>query len=306
MNIGVVGAGGIGSYYAGLLSRTGQSVRLIARGEHLAAICARGLEVRTPTETFVTTFEATDDVARLAGCDFVIVAVKGYSLREIGPALVAAAASGATIVPLLNGIDIAERLEALGVRRDSIIGGLASASLVRSAPGVVERRSPFDRVVVGELDRVSRPRSGRLVDALTSAGVAARVSDNIGLDLWRKFGFIVPMTVVCGLSRQPVGPVLASPRAKALVADALHELVLVSRVAGTGLDDDEEARVLGELFALSSAMRPSFLLDLERGGPNELDLLAGTVARLGHEHRVPTPIHDLATTVFEIAARSAI
>ena len=48
-------------------------------------------------------------------------------------------------------------------------------------------------------------------------------------------------------------------------------------------------------------MRPSFLADLERGGPTELDALVGTVSRLGHEHGVPTPIHDVATAAFAIS-----
>lgn len=303
MEIGIVGAGGIGSYYAGLLSRAGHRVRLIARGDHLAAIEATGLEVRTPTETFIAKPEVTSDAGRLVGCDYVIVAVKGYSLGEIGPSLVAAAASGAAIVPLLNGIDVPERLEALGVPRASIVGGLIAASLVRSAPGVVERRSPFDRAALGELDRTARPRTKKLVDAMAAAGTEARVSDDILLDLWRKFAFIVPMTVVCGLSRQPMGEMLAGERGRALVVGALHEIVLVSRACGAFLADDDEAKICADLLALPAGMRPSFLQDLERGGPTELDLLAGAVSRLGHECSVATPIHDVATAAFESATR---
>jgi ketopantoate reductase len=61
--------------------------------------------------------------------------------------------------------------------------GLAVASLFRSGPGSVERRSAFDRIVIGELDRMPRERTHRIVDAFAAAGVAGRVSDDIGLDL---------------------------------------------------------------------------------------------------------------------------
>src|SRR6185436_1437660 len=118
MTIGIVGAGGIGSYYAGMLSRAGHNVRLLARGDHLDAITARGLEVRVPGETFNAAVEATSDSARLAGCEYVLVSVKSYSLPEVAPALAAAVQSGAALVPLLNGIDVAERLAALGVPRE--------------------------------------------------------------------------------------------------------------------------------------------------------------------------------------------
>jgi len=306
MIVGVVGAGGIGSYYAGILARSGVSVRLLARGDHLSVMRTRGLEVRTPDERFTVSLEATDDGGRLAGTDYVIVAVKSYSLGEVGPALVGAARSGAAIVPLLNGVDVAERLEHLGVPRANVIAGLAAVSLVRTAPGVVERRSPFDRVVLGELDRgpregVARDRVARLVDALVAAGSTAEVSDDIQRALWLKFAFIVPMNVACGLPRRPVGGALSTERGRELIAGALHEVVLVSRAGPAPLSDDDETKIRGDLLALPPAMQPSFLLDLERGGPTELDSLVGTVARLGREHGLPTPIHDVATAAFEIA-----
>src|SRR4051812_23711745 len=124
MKIGIVGAGGIGSYYGGLLSRAGHSVRLLARGDHLETIRTNGLQVRTPEETFVTSLDATDDGDSLRDSEYVIVAVKSYSLGEVAPTLVTAAKKGATIVPLLNGVDVAERLDALGVPRESTVGGL--------------------------------------------------------------------------------------------------------------------------------------------------------------------------------------
>jgi 2-dehydropantoate 2-reductase len=304
MKLGIVGGGGIGSYYGGLLSRAGQDVVLFTRGDHLSAVRARGLEVRTPESTFTTTPHATDDAGALTGSEFVLVAVKGYSLPDVRDAVVRAARSGSAIVPLLNGVDVPERLEALGVPRASILGGLVTASLFRTAPGVVERRSPFDRVVIGELGGATSDRVSRIVGALSAAGVAARASDNIRHDLWRKFAFIVPITIASGLSRRPIGAMLATERGRRLVTDALHEIVLVSATSATPLSQDDELAVARDLLALLPQMRPSFLADLERGGPAETDLLAGTVARLGREHGIATPIHDVATAAFEAATRA--
>lgn len=303
MNIGIVGGGAIGSYYAGLLTRAGNSVRLVARGDHLAAIKQRGLQIKKPDEQFVVQVDATDEVSAVAGCDVVIVAVKGYSLGEIGPGLVAAATHGAAIIPLLNGVDIAERLEKLGVPRGSIVGGLAAVSLFRTAPGVIERRSPFDRIVIGELDRIPRERTVRLVEAFTAAGTSARVSDDMPVDLWRKFALIVPMNIACGLSRRSIGHTLASELGRALILGSLAEIVAVSRVAGAALGDDDAAKLRADLLALPFETRPSFLADLERGGPTELDQLAATVCRLGRAGGVATPIHDVATAAFEAATR---
>jgi 2-dehydropantoate 2-reductase len=157
--------------------------------------------------------------------------------------------------------------------------------------------------VIGELDRSSSERAQRFVDAFVAAGVEARVSDDIGLDLWRKFSFIVPMNVASGLTRGPVGDMLSTERGRALLSGVVAEIAAVSRVAGTPLDEKEEAKIRTDVLALPHSTTPSFLADLVRGGPTELDLLVGAVSRMGAEHGVPTPIHDFAFTAFEAATR---
>ena len=47
-------------------------------------------------------------------------------------------------------------------------------------------------------------------------------------------------------------------------------------------------------------MKPSFLVDLESGGPTELDTLSGTVARLAAEVGIECPVHETATTTLSI------
>ena len=135
----------------------------------------------------------------------------------------------------------------------------------------------------------------------SGAGSTATLSPNITRDIWRKFALIVPMGIACGLSRQPMGPVLSTESGRKLIAGSLHEVAMVGRAVAGTLDDAEEAAVRDDLFAIGPAIKPSFLLDLERGGPTEVDLLAGTVRRMGREHGVPTPIADLANAAFEVA-----
>lgn len=301
MKIGFVGAGAIGSWYAGLLSRAGHDVVLIARGPHLDAIAARGLEVHEPSGSFVAHPVATSNGDELEGCEYVVISVKSYSIPEVTPMIAAAARAGATVIPLLNGVDVADRLQQGGVPRDTIVGGLAAVSLFRTAPGIVERRSPFDRVVVGEFDRRTSVRTKAFAEALERVGVSASVSDDIAHDLWRKFAFIVPMTIACGLTRRPMGAMLSTERGRAVVAATLAELAAVSRAGDTALSADDEARIRTDLLGLAPTMRPSFLADLERGGPTEVDVLAGAVSRMGRERGIATPIHDVASAAFEAA-----
>src|SRR3954470_24391687 len=110
MNIAILGAGGVGSYYGGTLGRAGHRVVLLARGAHLEALRERGLEVRAPEGTFTVAVEAVGDADELRGIELAVVAVKSYSLAEIAPAARLLAERGAVVLPLLNGVEAGERL----------------------------------------------------------------------------------------------------------------------------------------------------------------------------------------------------
>jgi 2-dehydropantoate 2-reductase len=300
MRFTIVGAGGIGAYFGGELARSGHEVTLFARGAHLDAVRAHGLTVRTPESEFVARVGATNDPNELPASDVVIVAVKSYSLPDITPVVRHVAERGADVVPLLNGVTAADELIAGGVPASRVLGGLARVSVVRTEPGVVERRSGFHSIVVGELGGGLSERATRIADALRSAGVDARASATMGVELWQKYVFITAMAAVCGLARTSIGPVREAPGGRRLIQRAVAEVVDVARARSVPLPDDEAPRTAAYIDTLPAAMTPSFLLDLESGGPTELDTLSGAVSRLAAQAGIDTPVHDTATAALGV------
>jgi 2-dehydropantoate 2-reductase len=300
LRIAVLGAGGLGGLYGALLARAGHTVAFLARGAQLDAIRARGLEVRTPEGTFVAPVTAFDEPGALDPADLAIVAVKCYSLESIAPAAGLLATRGAIVIPLLNGVDAADRLAAAGVTRSSILGGVASVSAVRVAPGIVERKSSFQTLTVGELLGGMSPRAEKIAEVFRGAGIDARATTDISADLWRKLAFIASMAAACGLARAPVGMVRDAPYGHRLFERLIREVFAVARALHVNLAEGEEDKMLRFVDSLGAGLKPSFLLDLESGGPNELDDLSGAVARLGREAGVDTPVHDTAVTALGI------
>ncbi len=312
MRIAILGAGGVGGYFGGLLARGGHEVRLLARGPHLQAIRNRGLEVRTPEETFITRPFATDAPGELGGVDVVFVAVKAYSLHEVAPVAAELARSrpaasehtesgatepGATVIPFLNGVDAVQELQSAGVPGDRLLPGLTYISAARTAPGVVERRSEFQRIRLG----TSSQRAQAICQALRGVGVDAETSPDIQVELWRKFIFLTAFSAVCGLTRTDIGTVREATHGLDLLGHAVREIAAVGRASGIPLPSDAETDALALLESLPPTLKPSFLRDVEAGGPNELDILSGAVARKGREVGVPTPLHDTATLVLGMA-----
>jgi 2-dehydropantoate 2-reductase len=297
MRVAVLGAGAVGAYYGGLLARAGHEVTCFARGATLVALREHGLEVRTPDGSFRPPVRAVERADALPPTDVAIVAVKSYSLTDIAPVARHCAAQGSAILPLLNGVETAARLEQLGVPHAALLGGLTTISAARTAPGVVERRSPFQVVVVGELDGHASERVGRIVAAFREVGVDARASDRIEVDLWQKFTFLAALAAVCGLTRSPLGPVRAAPLGHRLLRRAVEEIAAVGRARRVALPDNEVERVMALIDGLPAGLKPSFLLDVESGGPTELDILSAAISRFGEQAGVATPVHDVATLV---------
>jgi 2-dehydropantoate 2-reductase len=86
MRFVILGAGGVGGYYGGLLAKNGHEVCVLARTSNLAALRERGLEVLTPEDSFTVHVQASDNVQGFSAVDCALVAVKNYSLAEIAPA----------------------------------------------------------------------------------------------------------------------------------------------------------------------------------------------------------------------------
>ena len=300
MKVCVLGAGAIGAYYGGQLARAGHDVILYARGDNLAAINSRGLEIKTADGSTTVSIAATDNAGELGAPDFAILGVKSYSLAAIAPVVKQTAESGATIVPFLNGVETTDRLAQLGVPIAAIIGGVTRISVARIAPGVVERRGAFQSVIVGELDSSTSNRVSRIASAFRDAGVEAHGSDQIATDLWEKFVFIASMAAACGLARSPIGPVRETPYGRVLLQRAVQEVVDVATARGIVLARDEVAQVIGAIDGLPPGTKPSFLLDVEAGGQTELDVLSGAVSRYAETAHVTTPVHDTATAVFSV------
>jgi 2-dehydropantoate 2-reductase len=288
MKIGVVGAGGVGASFGAMLSQAGHEVALLARGAHLDAIRAGGLVVERAGERRALKLAASENAADLGTADVVLFAVKLWSTEEAGAAARPLVGPDSMVVVVQNGVDGMERLSPI-LGRDRIVGGVAQISAVIEKPGHVVHRSPFARLVAGEPTGALSGRVTAFVEAARAAGLEARASDDINLDLWTKFAFIVGLSGATGLLRAPIGPILADAETKAFVLRLVEECVAVGRAENVRLPSDQVAQTLAFMAGLPPAMRASMLDDLERGGRIEMPWLAGHVVALGARHGVATP-----------------
>ncbi len=302
----VVGAGGLGSYVGAVLARSGHETTLLARGAHARALRGDGLAVRTPDGSWRVHPECVSPDQEVPDADLVFLAVKSYSLDDVTPMLSRLADRGAVIVSLLNGVDVAERLEAAGVPGHRIVDGVAYLTAFRAAPGHIERKGRHQRLVVGSSTGAQADVLALVRSAFADTGVSVKVAENIAVELWFKMAVVCSLAVLCGMTGSAIGPIRAHRLGASLQTRAIGEVLSVGRATGVGLPSDAEARVGETLDGFPEDFYPSVLHDLRSGRPTEMDHLAGAVARLGRGVGVPTPLADAATcAVALVEARRA-
>lgn len=284
----VIGAGGIGGYYAARLACEGHRLVLTARGDHLKALKERGLTVDYEDETLHNSVPALDHgelVRNYHADDFdlVVIALKSTATAPVMEELAGwLKHASVPVLSLQNGVDN-ERMIANVIGEDRVLGGLA----VRIGGHITEPGKVFAegvaQVVMGAWprERPDDPRVallGRLASAFNSAGIPTTVSDNIRHELWRKLVInngVNPLSALTGLDTRSL---THHPEFRRIVHGMMAETVAASKADDVNLGPEDLAEMF-ELISNFNAIKTSMLVDKEKGRPLELDSIAGAVLR---------------------------
>ena len=309
MRFAIIGAGGVGGVFGGLLAHAGHDVVFVARGRHLQAIRDEGLRLHGPWGTHVVRAGAGPDPASVADrgpFDAVLVAVKAGQVADVAASLAPLVGPATVVIPLQNGVDAASTLaDALG--DGPVAGGLCHVFGWLEGPGEVRTTGTPLRVTMGERQGGGSPRLAQVARALRGAGVEALVVDDVEAATWEKFLFIEPFGAVGAVTRAPIGVVRSDPRSRALLVTAVGEVADVARGRGVRIAPDAVERTVARYDELPQDATASMQRDVVAGRPSELREQTGAVVRAGEEARVPVPVHQFLLAALapqEAAARS--
>lgn len=310
MRIALLGAGAVGLGFIARLIRGGAEVRLVARGETLAALQRDGLTLTDADDRALERLPvtATDDPATLGPQDVVLVAVKAHALVAALPALAPLLGPHTVVVPMVNGVPwwYAYRAgdlpfthldsvdpggavwQAIGPER--AVGCIVRVAARRTAPGSVHAEG--GRLVLGEPDGMMSDRLKRIAGYFQAHGVGAEMTPDIRAEVWRKIWGNLVTSPTGLLTGATVGEILSEERLQPLLLALLREADAVGRAIGATVDDDPMARLSpppGAMFHHRSSM----LQDLDAGRSVELDPIVGAIGEIGRRVGVPTPTVDI-------------
>lgn len=104
LRIGIIGSGAIGGFYGLMLAKAGFDVHFLLRSEY-PAVCEHGLSLDSAEHgTLQLKVQAYARAADMPPCDWLLIGAKATSNDHLAPLIVQAAAPGAKVVLLQNGL----------------------------------------------------------------------------------------------------------------------------------------------------------------------------------------------------------
>jgi len=285
----VVGAGSIGSLYAGHLAQVVDVSVLTRRPEHAAALNRDGLRVTGRSDVHARV-HATADPDELEPFDLGIVATKAVGLEEASESL-AGRFQGATVMTTLNGLGAEEV-----VRKQ---GDWPLVSAVTFMSGTKHSDTEVEYVLdtetwLGPYEDTPYAVVEEIAGLLQASGLEARAFEDLRPAQWSKLIFNATVNSVAALTGLPHDAHFAAEETLADLGHLVHDLVdegkAVARAAGIELYEDPwEMNV--HATRRGSAHYPSMLEDVEAKRETEIELITGSLVREAERHGVQVPLH---------------
>lgn len=291
MKIAIMGTGGVGGLFGARLAQAGIDVTFIARGAHLEAIKANGLQVVSADRgnILIKDAQAVSDPKKVGVVDYIFLTVKLWDTDSAVQLIEPMVGEHTTVISFQNGISRDDVLKAkLGAKH--VLGGISYVGATIQAPGVIEQRGKVQKLVFGEYGGAKTERVLALQKACESAAIEVAVPDDIEKALWEKFIVLVAMSSITASCRSPIGPVRENPDTRALLEAVMNEVAAVAKARGVAISDDIVRQQMAYLDNLGKDVTASMEHDLRHGNKLELPWLAGTVVNVGRELNVPTPV----------------
>jgi 2-dehydropantoate 2-reductase len=195
--------------------------------------------------------------------DVLWIATKATQLEQALELAAPHRVGDAAVVPLLNGVD---HVELLRRRYRNVVGAAIRVESERTAPGVIEQKSPFVRLDIVGLEEIQA--------TLRDVGIDCRSRDDETTLLWEKLVFLAPVALATSAFAAPLGGVRNDPS----FAGCRDEAAAAAREAGATVDLDS-IRSLHE--AAPAEMQSSMQKDVAAGREPELTAIAGPILRRG-------------------------
>lgn len=299
--IGILGLGGVGGYFGGLLAKEyhksdAVEIIFIARGETKKAIQESGLKIVTDdSEIIVFPDLVSNNPDEIGVLDYLICATKTYDIEESLLSLKNCIKPETVILPLYNGVDAQERIQKLYPKVEVLQGCVYIISMIFS-PGTIRKIGFFEKLFFGS-KTASFSKLEELNLILQKAKIESYLVEKIEETVWEKFIFISALASATSYLNQNIVQILSNSESKITYIELLHEIEDVARAKGLKLPHDIVGQTIVKLEKSPKEATSSMHRDLLAGKNTEALSLTQFVVNEGKKHGVKTPLYEKIASV---------
>ena len=291
MKIIVIGAGGVGGFFGGKIAKAGYDVTFIARGKHLEAITTNGLQIKSIDGDFIVFPKVTDDISSVKNPDLIILGVKSWQVVDVAKKIKPILNSNTMVLPLQNGADNTDKLLSV-LPTKNVLAGLSKIVSKIEAPGIINHFAFVPQINIGEYDNSKTARIQNVKAVFDKAEFKNRISEDIHLDIWRKFLFITTISGIGALTRVVLGMMREDKAIRKMILDTASEIKQVANAKGIALTEKDIDTAIKAIDTTDYNTTASMQRDILEGRPSELENFNGYIVHQGERLDVKTPVNS--------------
>jgi 2-dehydropantoate 2-reductase len=232
---------------------------------------------------------ATDDIDEIPISDLYLICVKSYDLDDVITAISEKIKSDTIIIPLLNGVDIYERIRKI-LTTGIVLPACVYVGTHIEKPGVVTQKGGDGVIFCGKDPEFLAFDSQEIIELFKQLKINFTWKDDSYPDIWGKYVFIAAFGLVTAYSSKTLGEVMADQEAKNLVRKIMGEIVAIANEKDIKLPKNIIETSIDKANNFPYEIKTSYQRDVETPGrKNEGDLFGGAILRMGRKLDIQTP-----------------
>ena len=282
----VYGGGGIGSYFAGALSKNSHNVTLLTRGEHYEKIKSIGLKMDT---NWGKNIENLNLVKKISNeYDVVILAVKTYSVRNILDDL-KNLNKGSKILCIQNGTFtynfLSEQLENTGIE---VIDGLTWIDAVRKENGSVIQFGSEAKIIIGKnnISENLQHDLNNIANTVNSKNIQFEYTEDISKAVWEKLIMVASIGSIMCYSNMDAKNTVNDKLYLRILEGMINEMTTAAISIGVKISENYAEETLKYILNRSDNLHSSLKEDFDQKRSLEVDEILGEAYRTGIDNNV--------------------
>lgn len=290
MNIVIIGAGALGSYFGGRLQQAGQHVQYLVRKNRAKQLKENGISITSPHGNYqFNDLHITENVNDIEKVDLVILAVKGQHLQGTLTDLKVLVEKGAKVLPLLNGLEhISILQDELG--DEAVMGGSAFIIATLDEKGHVIHSNDNHDLIYGPLHPSQKKICDDFEQAVGSAIMEVSRTEKILIRMWIKYMFITAFSGITTATNLPIGTIRRFQETNGLLEKVLVEMKELANAYDVGITVQNIAQALENMAGLPDESTSSMHQDRRKGQILEVEHLQGGALRLADKVGLELPV----------------